>query len=85
MAIVAAWFSVLAFAAEASARKWTDRSGSYSIEAQLIARSADKVQLQTGDGKRFTVVITSLCDADRQYLASLCQPPPRITRLDGAF
>ncbi len=52
----------------ASARVWTDSSGKYSIEANLIAFNGTTVVLQRADHQLGQVPIDKLSPADRDYL-----------------
>lgn len=54
--------------AAADARTWTDKSGKYTLEADLIAFDDDQVILQRkSDGALGSVELGKLCDADREY------------------
>jgi SLA1 homology domain 1, SHD1 len=55
----------------AYARQWTDRSGSYSVEAELVNVEDGRVHLKKPDGKIVTVPQDRLSDADQRYLKSL--------------
>jgi CubicO group peptidase (beta-lactamase class C family) len=67
----------LLLAAEPSwARKWSDASGKFSIEAEFVEVKAGNVVLRNAGGKEFTVPLARLSPADRQYLASLGRPAP---------
>src|SRR6187401_2000620 len=52
----------------ANARLWTDASGKYSIEAELIAFNDSTVVLQRPDHQLGQVPIDKLSQADRDYL-----------------
>ena len=52
----------------ASARVWTDSTGKYSIEADLIAFNDSTVVLQRADHQLGQVPIDKLSQADRDYL-----------------
>src|SRR5215211_5222173 len=54
----------------ASARVWTDSTGKYSIEANLIAFNDLTVVLQRPDHQLGQVPIDKLSQADRDYLKS---------------
>ena len=50
-------------------RRWTDKSGSFSIQARLLEVTKDgNVKLQKEDGKTVVVSIDRLGAADRRYL-----------------
>jgi hypothetical protein len=56
--------------AAVGARVWTDSSGRYSLEADLIAFDDETVVLQRADHHLGAVPIEKLSDADREYLKS---------------
>lgn len=49
----------------AGLRTWSDATGQYKIEAELISVSADSVQLKRKDGKVITVPLAKLSQQDR--------------------
>lgn len=55
----------------AAPRTWTDVSGKFSVEAELVERGADQVVLQKNSGEQITVPIARLSGRDRRYLAAL--------------
>jgi hypothetical protein len=57
----------------AGARKWTDDSGRYTVEAELVEVKGDQVWLKKADSEPFPVPLARLSDADRRFLASLQQ------------
>lgn len=69
-AIVAPTVLILA-GASADARKWSDNTGQFSVEATVIEVRDDKVLLMREDGKAANVAIARLSEADRRYLQSL--------------
>lgn len=50
------------------ARTWTDRSGKFQIEAELVAYQDGTVKLQKGDGQVVTVPLSKLSFADQKFL-----------------
>jgi WD40 repeat protein len=52
-------------------RKWSDKSGKFSIEARYQERSGDRVALLKADGKRVEVPVAKLSDEDTKYLQEL--------------
>jgi hypothetical protein len=60
----------IALASHAHARKWTDATGKYSTEADLIARSDETAVLQRSNRELISVNIDQLLEADQQYLRS---------------
>jgi hypothetical protein len=57
-------------ASAASARVWTDSTGKYTIEADLIAFNDKSVVLQRGDHELGLIPIDKLSQADRDFLRS---------------
>lgn len=54
----------------AEARLWTDASGNYSLEAELVAFNERSVVLQRADHELVAFPLDKLSDQDREYLAS---------------
>jgi len=69
---------LLVFAESSWARKWTDNTGRFSIEAELVQRTGDSIVLEKPNGSSVTVPIARLSEADRKYLQSLDQPAAPI-------
>lgn len=69
--------SVLLVAAPASARKWTDSTGTFSVEAELVEIKAGKVVLKKSTGSVIAVPISRLSEADQHYIESLDKPPEK--------
>ena len=61
----------------AEARKWQDRSGKFSVEAELVKRVGGKVHLKKANGVVVAVPIARLSIEDQEYLAK--NPPKRKT------
>lgn len=62
---------LVAIPSVAFSREWTDVSGRYSLEADLVAFDDDEVVLQRkSDGELGSVPIDSLSDEDRSFVAS---------------
>lgn len=61
----------LLLATTAHARKWTDASGNYSVEATLVAHNDKTVVLQKESKDLISVHWTQLSKADQAYLATL--------------
>ena len=71
---------LLLLAAEPSwARKWSDTTGKFSVEADLVEVKADKVLLRKAGGSDITVPVARLSQVDRRYLESLGHPVPSQT------
>lgn len=49
-------------------RTWTDRTGKFSVEAELIRTDGESVVLRRADGAHVNVPIDRLSDRDRQFL-----------------
>jgi len=54
-----------------TARQWTDSTGVFTIEAELIEVSGGNVRLRKADGQIVTVPLDRLSAADRDYVRSL--------------
>ncbi len=53
------------------AREWTDHTGRYSVEAELVEVKDGKAWLRKTDGKVVAVEVTRLSKTDRDYLESI--------------
>lgn len=58
------------FAGLAAARPWSDKSGEYELEADLISFDDEVVVLRRADKELAALAIADLSDADREYLKS---------------
>ena len=55
-------------------REWADQSGKYKIEAEFKGVKDNKVILQRlSNGKRMTIPLAKLCDADQAYVKTLLE------------
>ena len=63
---------VVLFAVSASAevRTWRDKSGRFSIRAELVESDGTAVKLKKADGNVIKVPLDRLSDEDRQFLES---------------
>lgn len=52
------------------AREWTDPTGKYALEAELVAADDDTAVLQRADHDLVAIPIDQLSEEDRKYLAS---------------
>jgi len=70
--------AVAFLATNAPGRTWTDASGKFRIEADLAGVANGQVSLAMPDGRKLTVPLEKLSDADRQYVAQwqAAQPAP---------
>ena len=62
---------VPAAALAGESRNWSDKSGKFSITAEMIAVQQGNVVLRTADGRQLTVPIKRLSDADRAFVEGL--------------
>jgi WD40 repeat protein len=53
---------------QASAREWSDASGKFRVQAELVSVRGDKVVLEKKDGSIIAVPIDKLCQADRDFI-----------------
>ena len=54
--------------AQAEVRKWTDTTGGYSVQAELVGVKEGKVQLRKADGRVISVALEKLSVADQEYV-----------------
>jgi uncharacterized protein (TIGR03067 family) len=66
-------------ATAATARKWTDASGQFSVEAEFVEIKNGEVFLKKADGVVISVPVSKLSEADRSYLTLRPAAPPRET------
>lgn len=57
-------------AATSQARLWTDSTGQYTLDAELVAANDRTVVLQRADHELVAIPIEKLSEADREYLKS---------------
>ncbi len=62
---------LLAVAVSASAREWTDNTGTYKTEADLVEVRGTHVVLKKSNGQIISLPIDRLSKSDQEYLASL--------------
>lgn len=55
----------------AFARKWTDSTGKYTVEAEFVELKDGKVRLRKGDDSVVTLPIERLSEADQEYVRTL--------------
>ncbi len=68
------------FAAQPSwARTWSDASGKFTVDAELVEVKAYKAVLKKPDGSRISIAVARLSLADRQHLESLGHWLPSLT------
>jgi hypothetical protein len=85
--------AVIYLSTTAQARIWTDATGQYTLEAELIAVGEDVVVLKREDHELVAFPLDRLSDADREFLKSkeavevankTAQSPQTWTLRDGA-
>jgi len=57
----------------AEPRTWTDATGRFSVEAELVEHDADRVLLKKLDGEQVAVPLSKLSPADRRYVNDLAE------------
>ncbi len=62
--------SSLLWTPSATARTWTDSTGVFSLEAELVEVTDGKVRLKKADGKIVSLALDRLSEADREFLNS---------------
>jgi len=62
--------ALLVGSASAEVRTWKDKTGKFSIRAELVESDGTKVTLKKTDGKVIKVPVDRLSDEDRQFLES---------------
>lgn len=55
----------------AKMRKWTDATGSFSVNAKLVSDEDGNIKLEKEDGRVITLPLTKLSDEDQTYLEEL--------------
>jgi len=60
----------LAVSASAEVRTWKDKSGKFSIRAELVESDGTAVKLKREDGQVIKVPVDRLSDEDRKFLES---------------
>ncbi|MBN1909132.1 MAG: hypothetical protein JW818_05280 [Pirellulales bacterium] len=73
--------ATVGLAAEAVGRTWTSRDGKFQVEATLLDCQNGRVTLQKDDGKKLTVPLDALRDADR---AEILKRFPNAAKPAGA-
>ena len=63
-------YALLIFASAGQAREWTDATGKYKIEADLVGFDDETVVLRRADKQLGAVRIDKLSEKDREYLKS---------------
>jgi hypothetical protein len=63
------------------AREWTDNTGKYHVEAEVVKISGETVLLRKPDGRVITVPIARLNEAGRQMIAAAAQAQAKQSQL----
>lgn len=84
LAVIAAFLLHATFCAQA--REWSDASGNFRIEAELVRQTKTSVVLRKADGKEVEVPIAKLSDGDQAFLKQNRQTAPAQSSLmpDGS-
>ncbi|MEM8669075.1 MAG: SHD1 domain-containing protein [Planctomycetota bacterium] len=64
-------------------RKWSDQTGKFEIEAQLVEQDGDNVLLKRADQRTISVPVAKLSEADQRYLKGLSEESPFDNVVDG--
>ena len=67
---LACLFSILSLSQIAQARQWSDATGRFKVEADLIAINDDVIVLKTADARLIAVEIAQLSKVDQEFLRS---------------
>ncbi len=68
---------LLAVAVSVSAREWTDNTGTYKTEANLVEVRGNQVVLKKSNGQVISLPIDRLSKSDQEYLESLENLEPK--------
>ena len=72
-AILLAAFCLALCAADGPVRTWTDSTGKYTVEAELLDVDNGKVRLKKNDGSVVTVPLVKMSAGDRAFLQQRMQ------------
>ncbi len=67
----------------ALSREWTDSSGTYKIEADLVKLDGETVHLKKPDGAIIKVPVDKLCDDDRTFVRQQTAAPVAAPKADS--
>ena len=76
LAFLLGLFTALCLATAATAREWSDASGKFRIQAELIAVHNGKAVLEKTDGSIISVPVEKLSAADQEFLKSQAASAP---------
>ena len=74
----------VAIVAAAEARTWTDKSGRFQLEAELVKVEDAKAHLKGSDGQVVVVPVEKLSDADRAFIEKAQKGQPAASDAKGA-
>lgn len=60
--------------AQGDLRSWTDNTGQYKVEAQLVGVKDGLVQLERVSGSVITIPLERLSETDQQFVRSAIKP-----------
>ena len=63
-----------------SARKWTNDTGKFSVEAELVEAKGGNVRLRRRDGKIITIPVTKLSKDDQDFVETLGKTEPMAAK-----
>ena len=66
----------IAFVASAEERTWTDKTGKFSVSAELVKVEEGKAVLRRADGKQIKVPVDQLSESDKKFLNAHGQSDP---------
>ena len=75
--------AAIALVASAEERKWSDKTGKFQVDAELIKVEDGKAVLRRSDGKQVKVPVEHLSDSDQAYLKSLDKGDPAAAPSSG--
>lgn len=77
-------FETSVAAAPPATRRWADRTGKFSVEAEYVETKQDSVVLRKASGSTVTVPLARLSDADLEYLKTLARPDAKSSNKGDA-
>uniref|UniRef100_A0A7C2P3I6 SLA1 homology domain-containing protein n=1 Tax=Schlesneria paludicola TaxID=360056 RepID=A0A7C2P3I6_9PLAN len=83
--VLCVWTGVALTAAAAEFRTWSDSSGEFSLEAELVGVDGDTVTLKDEDGKEYEIPVDKLSAADKKYLADRKKSNPFAPKSTSPF
>lgn len=74
LVLIVAFCAEEAKGADGPLRTWTDASGNFTVEAQLVQSDGERIQLRGKDGRIINITRGQLSGPDQQYLRALAKP-----------